>query len=593
MNPLTPGPPPPIPGHHQNYHQNYYQPPLPAAPPVHHGQPNATQPCFNCGATTHWAQQCPEPRRHMPAGTAQQKSRNRGSKSGPGPIITRYPPPQPQFYSNHPYPATPQAHTPGGAHYQQPYQPYGAPPPPPPPPPAPPPHPMPPQQGPGQHYGVPQAPTPYPHYSGPVNTQYSHAPPYSPAGYTAGPPPPPPVTPLHHHQQIPFYSLPSQNGPPQAFRTPVAPPAPYQFYNQPPTPQPFPMPPQRKGNNQGRHRQHTTSQPQLPAQQRNSVSESSSASTKGIGPIIWRPPLRVETPLATTLQETEEAEERGLTGFENPNGTISKYWNPGGKRTKAHPRLSELMSSNDPALLSIRGGCRVIERDFLEAEDNQDAGRDDVAMELENSDDGKPDELDKLSGVLSRQSPDHGGDFRSPSDGEYTRRRSLKYEERRSSRDEDRKAFLDGGRRTSRDVGAQSPHRDRSMSPSNEGSIYSSSYRSRTPSGGACVRKNRTQHSLPQKPDGAIDASMKSLPKPTEKSTLSCFDYSPIKIKEEPRSRSRSASPTRRDSEDGNRRHRDYDVKREDSEKGKVSKDSKKRRTSGTNGVPAVFGRRW
>ena len=311
--------------------------------------------------------------------------------------------------------------------------------------------------------------------------------------------------------------------------------------------------------------------------------------------IVWRPAQRVEKPLATTLQETEEAEERGLTGFENPNGTISKYWNPGGKRTKAHPKISELMSSDDPALQSIRGGCRVIERDFLEAEDNQDAGRDDVAMELENSDDGKPDVLDRLSGALSRQSPEPASDFRVPADGEYTRRRSSKYEERRSSQDEDRRGSRDEDCRTSRDAGAQSPRRGRSKSPSNEGSTYSS-YRSRTPSGCAPVRKNRTQHPLPAKPDSTMDTPMKSPPKLVEKSTLPCTDYSPIKIKEEPRSRSRSASPTRRDSEDGNRRHRDYDVKREDSEKGKAAKDSKKRRTSGTNGtngtngVPAVFG---
>jgi len=316
--------------------------------------------------------------------------------------------------------------------------------------------------------------------------------------------------------------------------------------------------------------------------------------------IVWRPAQRVEAPLAATLQETEEAEERGLAGFENPNGTISKYWNPGGKRTKAHPRLSELMNSGDPALQSIRGGCRVIERDSLEAEDNQDTGRDDVAMELENSDDGKPDVLDRLSGALSRQSPEPGSDFRIPADGEYTRRRSLKYEERRSSRDEDRrgsrgecrKGSRDEDRRTSRDTGAQSPRRGRSKSPSNEGPTYSS-YRSRTPSGCASVGKNRAQHPLPAKPDSTMDTLMKSPPKPAEKSTLPCTDYSPIKIKEEPRSRSRSASPTRRDSEDGNRRQRDYDVKREDSERGKAAKDSKKRRTSGangTNGVPAVFG---
>lgn len=233
-------------------------------------------------------------------------------------------------------------------------------------------------------------------------------------------------------------------------------------------------------------------------------------------------------------------------------------------------------------LKSIHGGCRVIERDFFDSEDSQDTGRDDVAMELANSDDGKPDVMDKLSGVLSRQSSEPGSDFRAPVDGEYGRRKSLKCGDRKGSRDEDRK--------NSRDAGVQSPRRDRSKSPSNEDSSYGS-YRSRTPSGGASVKKNRTQHQLPTRPDPAVDTTMKSPPKPADRSSIpSSTDYSPIKPKEETRSRSRSASPSRRNSEDDNRRHRDYDVRAGDIEKSKTAKDSKKRRTSGANGVPAVFG---
>ncbi|KAL8737086.1 MAG: hypothetical protein Q9181_002042 [Wetmoreana brouardii] len=107
------------------------------------------QGCYNCGATGHWAQDCPEPRRETPAGAYNHPPPFKKQKPNP-PVVTRYavpphvqqnqgPPPQ-----NHglPYPAYPQSQVsyapptplsgqspsqqqwqqqPYGQHYQQPY----------------------------------------------------------------------------------------------------------------------------------------------------------------------------------------------------------------------------------------------------------------------------------------------------------------------------------------------------------------------------------------------------------------------------------------------------------------------------------------
>lgn len=282
----------------------------------------------------------------------------------------------------------------------------------------------------------------------------------------------------------------------------------------------------------------------------------------------------MQRPLGTTLEATEEAEERKLIGFENPNGTISKYWDPDGARTKAHPPLSTFI--DDPALKSIRSGYRVLDQDFLDGDGGQDIGREDVAMELENSDDGKPDVTDKLNGILSRRPSEPDSDFRPCMEGEFGRRRSMRAEERRSSRE----------------IAGQSPRRSRSKSPFNEDSPFAP-YRSRTPNG-ALVKRSRAQHPLPPKPDIIGDATVKTPPTVAENSPLpfSTTDHSPLKSKEESRGRSRSASPIGRDSEDSNRRHRDYDIRTNTTleGKGKTAKDIKRRRTSGTNGIPAVFG---
>ena len=286
--------------------------------------------------------------------------------------------------------------------------------------------------------------------------------------------------------------------------------------------------------------------------------------------IVWRPAHRVQRPLGTTLELTEEVEERKLMGFENPNGTISKYWDPNGARTKAHPPVSTFI--DDPALKSIRGGYRVLEQDLLDGEGSQDTGREDVAMELANSDDGKPDVTDKLNGILSRRPSEHDSDFRPCMEAELGRRRSMRTEEPRISRE----------------MAGQSPGRSRSKSPSNEDSSYVS-YRSRTPNG-ASVKRSRALHPLPIKPDPMGDIAVEIPPKVVEGS--SSTDHSPLKLKEESRGRSRSASPTKRDSEDGNRRHRDYDIRTNITleDKSKSAKEIKRRRTSGTNGIPAVFG---
>ncbi|KAL9113143.1 MAG: hypothetical protein Q9227_002755 [Pyrenula ochraceoflavens] len=62
-------------------------------------QTNA-QTCYNCGNPGHWAQNCPEPRRAVPAGEMNNPPPPKRQKTG-GPVITRYPPP-PNYNSRGP-----------------------------------------------------------------------------------------------------------------------------------------------------------------------------------------------------------------------------------------------------------------------------------------------------------------------------------------------------------------------------------------------------------------------------------------------------------------------------------------------------------
>ena len=278
--------------------------------------------------------------------------------------------------------------------------------------------------------------------------------------------------------------------------------------------------------------------------------------------------------MSTTFTETEALEARGETGPENPNGSISKYWNPDFSPSKLLPKRHEYM--NDPALKSVRTGGTMLFEPPLARDMQDDAGREDVAMELGSagSEDEKPDVMDKLNGILTRQSSESGSDYRVAADGEYGRRRSTREESRRQSRDST----------------GHSPRRRRSKSPSKEESVRES-YRSRSPTGGPKQRRN----TLPLKPNGNTAPSSRLSLTPDD-STTTLSNDSPIK-KNIDRSRSRSASPRRAVVVDEKRRVRDYDLRTQEDQqekgKGKGLKDNgvkdKNSRRISTNGVPAAF----
>ncbi|KAL2121237.1 hypothetical protein VTJ04DRAFT_5264 [Mycothermus thermophilus] len=186
------------------------------------GEDGAT--CYNCGATGHWFQACPEPARPIPAGLEKWKqSRERGAapqdKKGPV-VITHWPPPPPG-----------------------PGVPYGQPPPP------------------GYAPGVPPPP---PGYPGAYPGGYRPPAPPAPYGqYPVPPPPPPPGSYGQHQAPPPPYGQPQYPGPypsPQAYyppgTTPPTPPAPNAYsppalppsqYGPPPPPGVSPYPSSYQG----------------------------------------------------------------------------------------------------------------------------------------------------------------------------------------------------------------------------------------------------------------------------------------------------------------------------------------------------------
>ena len=274
----------------------------------------------------------------------------------------------------------------------------------------------------------------------------------------------------------------------------------------------------------------------------------------------------MKRPLAATMAETDQQEETNST-LPEKNDNICKYWDKDGNRTKYHLSFNDLV--DDPAIRSFRTGLSRLlvigPMPSKEIDDGHDAG--DVAMDLgsTSSADGRPDVTDKLNGILSRQSSDHGNEMKGATDYEPSRRRS--------TRDDDRNMNL-------------SPRRGRSKSPSHQES--SGSYRSRTPNGaGNSKRGGRMKYSLPSKPDTPIPTKPQAMIKPSNSIDGVTAGDTPIRTK----GRSRSASP-RRGNEEEKRRHRDYENRYggdSSQEKTKIGKESNKRRASGTNGVPAAF----
>ncbi|KAL8719272.1 MAG: hypothetical protein Q9225_003702 [Loekoesia sp. 1 TL-2023] len=74
--------------------------------PANQSQSNQ-QGCYNCGAPGHWAQDCPEPRREVPAGASNRPPPFKRHKPNP-PVVTKYAvPPHPYMPTAPPTPVTP------------------------------------------------------------------------------------------------------------------------------------------------------------------------------------------------------------------------------------------------------------------------------------------------------------------------------------------------------------------------------------------------------------------------------------------------------------------------------------------------------
>ncbi|KAG0642055.1 hypothetical protein HOY80DRAFT_1109226 [Tuber brumale] len=403
--------------------------PWPANAPSQNFQ--SPQPCYNCGSTTHIAQFCPEPRRQVPAGSVNQPPRtHRVQKKSSKPIITRYPhptqypttqppayqPPQPQAYPQ-------QAQTQAAYPSQVPPQVYPTQASPSPVSPYPPQQPSQQWQQPYTYNAHQQWPQPstqaQPHYAphataaSPTAAYGPHQPAayqgYSqPSAHQSHPQPPQPRT------RQPYYNYPQG-----AHAPPVHPPTSFnpQFHR-----------PQhqfrQRQNNKHRSQHHASSfqqQPQRnasPAQAAPGPSQTASQATANnrreppppkpppcfpntqapitqfgkSGKIVYKPPERVEKPLAATFAETDAQRSEKTDDPEKPTDQrvfSTKYFDEKGARVDGYViKPGEDGEPEDPAYNSVRTGGSMLSQPLEFAlsgdpEKNGDAELQKMLKELE------------------------------------------------------------------------------------------------------------------------------------------------------------------------------------------------------------------
>lgn len=258
--------------------------------------------------------------------------------------------------------------------------------------------------------------------------------------------------------------------------------------------------------------------------------------------------MNVKRPLAATMEETDKFE--GVSDeWENPAGTISKYWNPGPERSKLNQGVAE-SSKDDPVLRSVHTGRDwIIDADSIE---NQE----DVPMDIASgaSDDGHVDVLEKLDGILCRQSAE-SAEKNANNEREVTVQNNGITSYRRHSRDSD----------------ARSSQRGRSRSPSSD--LSSRKYRMRSPPAQPPMSlpqpphvKMRPVHALPPKPQLTMAPAQHSSGGANKHTdgwhNHKYTSFPDIQRRTNHRSRSGSPDRARGSRNHAKGRYRDYDMKR-------------------------------
>ncbi|KAL2000210.1 hypothetical protein VTN02DRAFT_3408 [Thermoascus thermophilus] len=298
--------------------------------PRRHSEP---QSCYNCGSLEHWAQDCPEPRRAVPAGADPNPRPSKRQKTG-APIASRHsttpylkrrgpnhgstylPAGQSNYqpYSN--YPPTPMsAHSQGFSPWQQsppytspvqPYPPYG-------------PHGLPTTTANSSQFPSPASPHAGPHYQGYFPPQQPH---------------------------FSFDQSPLQ---------------PYPEYRQYPPP---------RGQSQSSWRQQryrddipSIAPPVEPWMEELQSLDNQTGSKSSGGQIVWRPAIPVARPLPSTFTAREEVASLPPLASLQPGMSVSKYiLDKGPEEFECHIRDTEEWPfvMDDPVFLEIATDCELI-----------------------------------------------------------------------------------------------------------------------------------------------------------------------------------------------------------------------------------------